>query len=105
MIIFANFVEALAHVAGAAGDLSLVDAVARGELQFFVPGAACSKFRVSGSGRGAGAGRLFPFATMSRIELCCNLILLYGVVSKGFPWLLGAFEKRRSFTSIGNAYP
>ena len=49
-----------------------------------------------------GNGRLFPFATMSRIVLCCNLILLYGVVGKGFPWLLGAFEKRRSFTSIGN---
>ncbi len=40
-----------------AGDLSLVDTVARGELQFFVPGAAFSKFRVSGSGRGAGAVR------------------------------------------------
>ena len=31
-----------------------------------------------------------------------NLNLLYGVVSKGIPWLLGAFENRRSFTSIGN---
>ena len=31
-----------------------------------------------------------------------NLNLLYGVVSKGFPWPLGAFENRRSFTSIGN---
>lgn len=40
-----------------AGDLSLVDTVARGELQFFVPGAAFSKFRVSGSGRGAGEVR------------------------------------------------
>ena len=39
---------------------------------------------------------------MSRIEFCCNLILLYGVVSKGIPWPLGAFENRRSFTSIGN---
>jgi|GEM_PF-522230 len=31
-----------------------------------------------------------------------NLNLLYGVVSKGLPWPLGAFENRRSFTSIGN---
>ena len=31
-----------------------------------------------------------------------NLKLLYGVVSKGIPWPLGAFENRRSFTSIGN---
>ena len=31
-----------------------------------------------------------------------NLNLLYGVVSKGTPWPLGAFENRRSFTSIGN---
>ena len=30
-----------------------------------------------------------------------NLNLLYGVVSKGIPWPLGAFENRRSFTSIG----
>ena len=30
------------------------------------------------------------------------LNLLYGVVSKGIPWPLGAFENRRSFTSIGN---
>ncbi|HET9570193.1 MAG TPA: NAD-dependent epimerase/dehydratase family protein [Bacteroidales bacterium] len=29
-----------------------------------------------------------------------NLNLLYKVVSKGFPWPLGAFENRRSFTSI-----
>lgn len=31
-----------------------------------------------------------------------NLNLLYGVVSKGIPWPLGAFENHRSFTSIGN---
>ena len=31
-----------------------------------------------------------------------NLNLLYGVVSKRIPWPLGAFENRRSFTSIGN---
>ena len=31
-----------------------------------------------------------------------NLNLLYGVVSKGIPWPLDAFENRRSFTSIGN---
>ena len=31
-----------------------------------------------------------------------NLNLLYGVVSKGIPWPLGAFENRRSFTSIEN---
>lgn len=31
-----------------------------------------------------------------------NLNLLYGVVSKGLPWPLGAFENRRSFTSVGN---
>jgi len=31
-----------------------------------------------------------------------NLNLLYGVVSKEIPWPLGAFENRRSFTSIGN---
>jgi len=31
-----------------------------------------------------------------------NLNLLYGVVKKGIPWPLGAFENRRSFTSIGN---
>lgn len=31
-----------------------------------------------------------------------NLNLLYGVVSKGIPWPLGAFENWRSFTSIGN---
>ena len=31
-----------------------------------------------------------------------NLNLLYGVVSKGMPWPLGAFENRRSFTSIEN---
>ena len=31
-----------------------------------------------------------------------NLNLLYGVVKKGIPWLLGAFENRRTFTSIDN---
>lgn len=31
-----------------------------------------------------------------------NLNLLYSVVSKGIPWPLGAFENRRSFTSIDN---
>ena len=31
-----------------------------------------------------------------------HLNLLYGVVNKGIPWPLGAFENRRSFTSIGN---
>lgn len=31
-----------------------------------------------------------------------NLNLLYGVVSKGIPWPLGAFENRRSFTSVSN---
>ncbi len=38
----------------------------------------------------------------SRVKVRCNLNLLYGVVSKGIPWPLGAFENRRSFTSIGN---
>lgn len=31
-----------------------------------------------------------------------NLNLLYGVVKKGFPWPLGAFENKRTFTSIDN---
>lgn len=31
-----------------------------------------------------------------------NLNLLYGVVSKGIPWPLRAFENRRSFTSVDN---
>ncbi len=31
-----------------------------------------------------------------------NLNLLYNVVSKGIPWPLGAFENKRSFTSIDN---
>ena len=31
-----------------------------------------------------------------------NLNLLYGVVKKGLPWPLGAFENRRTFTSIDN---
>lgn len=31
-----------------------------------------------------------------------NLSLLYQVVSKGIPWPLGAFENRRTFTSIDN---
>lgn len=31
-----------------------------------------------------------------------NLNLLYSVVSKGMPWPLGAFENRRSFTSVAN---
>jgi len=31
-----------------------------------------------------------------------NLNLLYGVVKKGMPWPLGAFENQRSFMSIGN---
>lgn len=31
-----------------------------------------------------------------------NLNLLYGVISKGIPWPLGAFENRRTFTSIDN---
>lgn len=31
-----------------------------------------------------------------------NLNLLYKVVSKGMPWPLGAFENRRSFTSVDN---
>ena len=31
-----------------------------------------------------------------------NLNLLYGVVRKGIPWPLGAFENRRTFTSIEN---
>ena len=31
-----------------------------------------------------------------------NLNLLYKVVSKGIPWPLGAFENRRTFTSVEN---
>lgn len=31
-----------------------------------------------------------------------NLNLLYNVVRKGIPWPLGAFENRRSFTSVAN---
>ena len=31
-----------------------------------------------------------------------NLSLLYKIVSKGFPWPLGAFENKRSFCSIDN---
>jgi len=31
-----------------------------------------------------------------------NLNLLYGVVKKGIPWPLGAFENRRSFTCVDN---
>lgn len=31
-----------------------------------------------------------------------NLNLLYGVVKKGIPWPLGAYENRRTFTSVGN---
>lgn len=31
-----------------------------------------------------------------------NLNLLYNVVKKGIPWPLGAFENRRSFTSVSN---
>ena len=31
-----------------------------------------------------------------------NLNLLYNVVRKGIPWPLGAFENRRTFTSIEN---
>lgn len=31
-----------------------------------------------------------------------NLNLLFGVVKKGIPWPLGAFENRRSFTSVAN---
>ena len=31
-----------------------------------------------------------------------NLNLLYGVVSKGVPWPLGAYENRRTFTSVEN---
>lgn len=31
-----------------------------------------------------------------------NLNLLYGVLKRGIPWPLGAFENRRSFTSIDN---
>lgn len=31
-----------------------------------------------------------------------NLNLLYGFVSKGIPWPLGAFENKRTFTSIDN---
>lgn len=31
-----------------------------------------------------------------------NLNLLYGVISKGIPWPLGAFENRRSFCSVDN---
>ena len=31
-----------------------------------------------------------------------NLNLLYALVNKGLPWPLGAYENKRSFTSIGN---
>ena len=31
-----------------------------------------------------------------------NLNLLYGFVKKGLPWPLGAFENKRTFTSIDN---
>lgn len=31
-----------------------------------------------------------------------NLNLLYGMVKKGIPWPLGAFENRRTFTSVEN---
>ena len=31
-----------------------------------------------------------------------NLNLLYNFVKKGIPWPLGAFENRRTFTSVGN---
>ena len=33
-----------------------------------------------------------------------NLNLLYSVVSKGIPWPLGAFENRRTFTSIETCF-
>src|SRR5665647_2346934 len=33
-----------------------------------------------------------------------NLNLLYEVVSKSIPWPLGAFDNRRSFTSIAVSY-
>lgn len=33
-----------------------------------------------------------------------NLNLLYQIVSKGFPWPLGAFQNQRSFCSIDNLY-
>ena len=33
-----------------------------------------------------------------------NLNLLYGVVKKGIPWPLGAFENKRKFTSIYNLF-
>ena len=31
-----------------------------------------------------------------------NLNLLYNIVSRGFPWPLGAFDNKRSFTSVEN---
>lgn len=31
-----------------------------------------------------------------------NLNLLYGIVKKGIPWPLGAFENKRTFTSVDN---
>lgn len=54
--------------------------------------------------------KLFPHKKVYIMRPCMihgpgnkgNLNLLYSVVSKGIPWPLGAFDNRRSFTSIGN---
>lgn len=50
---FVYICKGLRRWAGAAGDLSLVDTVATGELQFFVPALHLELFDSSRSGRGA----------------------------------------------------
>lgn len=49
---FVYICKGLRRWAGAADDLSLVDTVATGELQFFVPGLHLELFEGSRSGRG-----------------------------------------------------
>ena len=50
--VFVYICKGVRRWAGAAGDLSLVDTVAMGELQFFVPGLHLALFDSSRSGRG-----------------------------------------------------
>lgn len=51
--VFVYICKGVRRWAGAAGDLSLVDTVATGELQFFVPALHLELFEGSRSGRGA----------------------------------------------------
>ena len=68
-------------------------------------GMAVGKFKMTGGKLGVAEGKQVYILRPCMIHgpgNKGNLNLLYSVVSKGIPWPLGAFENRRTFTSVEN---